>query len=148
MLYARMHSEILASAISRLNEPTKLNVLTYRPEHRQNKIRGAEASSLRYIEMLIDLVLQLITHLLGVAQQHLCVLFVEHWVVRTSISSAHGALHHNHCLALPDLRQVPPCQYVHVKPYGFARTRRTCLEYIQISQKGRVYKSNFGYQHF
>ena len=56
--------------------------------------------------MLIDFVLELVTHLLGITQKHLCVVFVEHWVVGTSIAGTHGALHHNDCLALPHL-QMP-----------------------------------------
>ena len=56
------------------------------------------------IEVLIDFLLQLITHLLGISQQHLRVVFVEDWVVGTSISCTHGALHDNHLLALPDLQ--------------------------------------------
>ena len=105
MMHVCMQSKSFASAILKLNEHTKLKV-TYRQEHGHDRTRGAEVGSLRYIEMLVDLVLQLITHLFGVTQQHLCVLFIKHWVVSTSIPSAHSALHHNHCLALPHLRQA------------------------------------------
>ena len=102
-------------------------------------------AALRYIEMLVDLVLQLVTHLFGVTQQHLCVLFVKDWVVSTSIPSAHGALHHNHCLALPHLRQVSSlsiCAY---------KTAWLCSCSTQVSQiqtdmpaKSR-YNSKLGY---
>lgn len=56
------------------------------------------------IEVLIDFLLQLIAHLLGISQQHLRVVFVEDWVIGTSISCTHGSLHDNHLLALPDLQ--------------------------------------------
>ena len=109
-LYACMHSKPPVSATPKLNKlkHTKLEVLTHRQAHRQNSTCGqtAEVSSLSYIEMLVDLVLQLVTHLFGITQQHLCVLFVKHWVVSTSVPSAHGALHHNYCLALPHLHHI------------------------------------------
>ena len=138
---------LLASA--ELNEHTKskLKVLTYRQEHGQNRICSIESSSLRYIEMLVDFVLQLITHLFGITQQHLCVLFVEHWVVSTSIPSAHGALHHNHCLALPHLQQVSSLSACACEPVRLCScsTQMFCVH----TMPGRsTNNSKFGYQQF
>lgn len=59
--------------------------------------------TLLHVEVLIDLRLKLVTHLLGITKKHLGVLFVENWVVCPSIPGTHGALHHNHLLALPHL---------------------------------------------
>lgn len=59
---------------------------------------------LGHVEMLVDFSLELITHCLGIAQKHGGVLLIKYWVVCTSISCAHGALHYNHRLALPHLR--------------------------------------------
>jgi hypothetical protein len=52
---------------------------------------------------LKDLCLDLVAHLLGISQEHLCVLLVEHRVISACVSDAHCALHKYDLLGLPDL---------------------------------------------
>lgn len=74
----------------------------------KTKLQSAKwDASLGYAEVLIDLVFQLVTHLFGISQQHLCVVLVEHWIVSASVPSPHCSFHHNHCLAFPHLHQEP-----------------------------------------
>lgn len=101
-------------------------------------------AALRYIEMLVDLVLQLVTHLFGVTQQHLCVLFVKHCGLSAPAYPAPMVRFITiTALLFHTCARYSACQYVHVKLYGFACAQLRCSIYTPAKS---TYNSKLAYQ--
>mmetsp|Transcript_21690 Transcript_21690/g.63392 ORF Transcript_21690/g.63392 Transcript_21690/m.63392 type:complete len:536 (+) Transcript_21690:104-1711(+) len=59
--------------------------------------------------LVVELGLDGVEGLLGVAEEHVGVILNKHWVVRARIARAHGALHHDHILGLPHVQHGHAC---------------------------------------